>query len=125
MEKAYVEQRQGGYYLVDSRVSLESVVFAFLDGLSPETIATECFPTLTLEQVYGAITYYLANRETVNTYLENLDAEFQKFRETNQRENVDFYNKLAGAKRNLLINQWQKFVSKQMLISMKLSSRHF
>jgi hypothetical protein len=76
-----------------------------LDGLSPETIATECFPTLTLEQVYGAITYYLANREMVNTYLETLDAKFQKFRETNQRENIDFHNKLAQAKRNLLINQ--------------------
>ncbi len=105
MEKGYIEQRDSGYYLTGSRVSLESVVLAFLDGLSPETIVTECFPTLTLEQVYGAITYYLANRETVNTYLENLDDEFKAFQAINRQDNTDFYNKLARAKRNLLIKQ--------------------
>lgn len=99
MEKAYVEQRNGGYYFVGSRVSLESVILAFLDGLSPETIVTECFPTLTLEQVYGAITYYLANREGVNHYLENLDTEFKAFQETNKQANTAFYNQLAQAKR--------------------------
>ena len=62
MEKRYVEKRDGGYWVNDSRISLDSVVFAFLDGLSPEAIARECFPTLSLEQVYGAITYYLAHR---------------------------------------------------------------
>jgi uncharacterized protein (DUF433 family) len=105
MEKGYIEQRNGIYYLTDSRVSLESVVLAFLDGLSPETIATECFPTLTLEQVYGAITYYLANRKRVNTYLEGLDADFKVFQKTNKQENTAFYNQLTQAKRNLLINQ--------------------
>ncbi len=34
----YVEQRDGGYYVADSRVSLASVIFAFRDGASPETI---------------------------------------------------------------------------------------
>ena len=50
MEKLYVQQRDGGYWVDDTRVSLDSVVLAFLQGLSPETIAGECFPTLTLEQ---------------------------------------------------------------------------
>ena len=44
MVKQYVEQRDQGYWITDSRVSLDSVVLAFLDGLSPETIVAECFP---------------------------------------------------------------------------------
>ena len=43
MAKEYVEQRDGGYYLAGSRVSLDSVVYAFLRGESPESIA-ESFP---------------------------------------------------------------------------------
>jgi uncharacterized protein (DUF433 family) len=53
MEKQYIERRDEGYWLAGTRISLDSIVFAFLDGLSPETIAAECFPSLTLEQVYG------------------------------------------------------------------------
>lgn len=66
----YVNQHDGGYWVADSRVSLDSVVYAFLDGLSPETIVAECFPVLSLEQVYGAIAYYLANRAEIDLYLE-------------------------------------------------------
>ena len=54
--REYVEKRSGGYYLVGSRVSLESVIYEFLDGASPEAIVDN-FPTLSLEQVYGAITF--------------------------------------------------------------------
>jgi len=50
----YVESRDGGYWIRGSRVSLDSVVYRFLEGLAPDTIHSECFPTLTLEQVYGA-----------------------------------------------------------------------
>ncbi len=53
MNEQYVEQRDQGCWITGSRISLESVIFAFLDGLSPETIVTECFPILTLEQVYA------------------------------------------------------------------------
>jgi uncharacterized protein (DUF433 family) len=81
MEKSYVEQRDGGYYVAGSRVSLDSVVYRFLEGLSPETIVTECFPVLTLEQVYGAITYYLANRAEVDAYLRTSEAEEEAFDE--------------------------------------------
>ena len=66
MEKRYVEKRDAGYWVTGTRVSLDSIVLAFLDGLSPESIATECFPVLTLEQVYRAITYYLALRAEID-----------------------------------------------------------
>jgi hypothetical protein len=39
MAREYIEQRDGGYYLVGSRVSLGSVVYEFLRGESPEAMA--------------------------------------------------------------------------------------
>ena len=52
---------------------------------APETIAGECFPTLTLEQVYGAIAYYLANRTELDSYLKKADAEFESLRQTTRK----------------------------------------
>ena len=46
----YVERHDGGYWVAGSRVSLDSVVYAFLEGLAPETIVAECFPVLSLER---------------------------------------------------------------------------
>ena len=80
MRTAYVEQRDGGYWLLGTRVSLDSIVYRFLEGLSPESIA-ECFPVLTLEQIYGAITYYLGHRATIDAYLRAHDADYDAFRQ--------------------------------------------
>ena len=68
MQRDYVEKRDGGYYLTGSRVALESLIWPFREGASPETLVDE-FPTLSLEQVYGAITFYLANRTEIEGYL--------------------------------------------------------
>ncbi len=81
MTEQYVEQRDQGYWVSGSRVSLESVIFAFLDGLSPETIAAECFPVLTLEQVYGVITFYLSHRQEIDAYLRQAEVEFNTFQQ--------------------------------------------
>ena len=99
MEKQYVEQLDQGYRIVDSRVSLDSVVLAFLAGYSPETIAAECFPVLSLEQVYGAITYYLANRRQIDAYLQQQDAEDEAFQQTVR--DPGFSLKLAKIRREL------------------------
>ena len=52
-----------------TRVGIETVLTAYLEGLSPEEIAAH-YPALTLEQVYATITYYLHNRAEVEIYLE-------------------------------------------------------
>jgi|GEM_PF-1675748 len=68
--KEYLEQRNGGYYFIGSRISLESVYYPFFrDGAAPETIQQDFSGFLTLEQVYGAITFMLANREEVERYI--------------------------------------------------------
>src|SRR5450432_1934720 len=71
MAKDYIEERRtgnaGGLYLAGTRVSLDSVVQCFNDGLSPESILSE-FDTLNLAQVYGAIAYYLENQAAIDAY---------------------------------------------------------
>jgi uncharacterized protein (DUF433 family) len=54
MAKEYIEERDGGYYVAGTRVSLDSIVQCFNEGLSPEAILEE-FGTLTLAQVFGAM----------------------------------------------------------------------
>ena len=38
MAREYVEQRNNGYYVADSGVSLDSIVYAFRSGESPEAM---------------------------------------------------------------------------------------
>src|SRR5437867_9634994 len=64
MSKEFVECRVESYYLVGSRVPLAVIVREFQRGESPEAIRLH-YPTLSLEQVYGAITFYLGNKEEV------------------------------------------------------------
>ena len=94
----YVEATESGYYVVGTRVSLDSIVYAFLGGQTAESIA-QAFPVLTLEQVYGALTFYLAHRETVDAYLAAQRAGFESQRAAAQASDPMFYQKLADAKR--------------------------
>ena len=99
MEKVYVEVRDEGYWVSGTRVSLDSVILAFAEGLSPETIAGECFPALTLEQVYGAIAYYLAHRTDIDSYLKKAGDEFELLRQTTRSDDPEFARNLSRARR--------------------------
>jgi uncharacterized protein (DUF433 family) len=68
MAKEYIEQRDCNYYVAGTRISLDSIVHAFRRGESPETICQN-FELLRLEEVYGAIAYYLANQAEIDAYL--------------------------------------------------------
>ena len=59
----------GAIRVGDTRIVLDLVVEAHLDGASPDEIV-EMYPTLLLGDVYGAIGYYLRHREEVNAYIE-------------------------------------------------------
>ncbi|MGH9783347.1 MAG: DUF433 domain-containing protein [Terriglobia bacterium] len=99
MANEYVEQRDGGYYIAGTRVSLDSVVYAFMRGESPEGIA-ESFPALSMEQVYGSITFYLANRLALDAYLDEGKLEFARLREEARRKHPSLYAKLDTARRS-------------------------
>lgn len=67
----YVEERDGGYYIAGTRISLDSIVHAFQAGESPEEIL-QSFPLAgPLVRIYGAITFYLENKKKVEAYLED------------------------------------------------------
>jgi uncharacterized protein (DUF433 family) len=72
MTKEYVESQEGSYYVTGTRASLDSIVCSFRRGDSPETICQN-FEVLCLEEVYGAIAYYLANQIAVDHYLNRKD----------------------------------------------------
>lgn len=97
MSKQYVERVDDAYRVAGSRVSLDSVVIAFLSGQSPESIA-ESFPTLSLEQVYGAITFYLANQQEVDAYLKEGEEKFEAIRQAAREANPVLYKKLEEAR---------------------------
>jgi uncharacterized protein (DUF433 family) len=76
MEKSYVEQRDGGYWMTSTRISLDSIVYAFKRGAAPESMQ-RAFPLLTLEEIYGAITFYLAHEQEIDAYLAQAEAAFE------------------------------------------------
>jgi uncharacterized protein (DUF433 family) len=96
--ESYVEQRDGGYWVTGTRVSLDSLVYAFREGHTAESMA-QSFPVLTLEQVYGAITYYLANREVIDAYLRQQETDFAQLAQDLRQRDPMFYQKLADARR--------------------------
>ena len=68
MAKEYIEERDGNYYIANTRISLDSIVHSFRRGESPEAICQN-FELLSLEEVYGAIASYLANQADIDAYL--------------------------------------------------------
>jgi len=98
MSKDYVTQVDGAYRITDTRISLDSVVYAFLQGQTAESIA-QSFPLLTLEQVYGAITFYLAHRADIDAYLKQGEEEFAALRQAAREADPMFYQKLADIRR--------------------------
>lgn len=98
MVREYIEQRDGGYYFAGSRVSLDSVVYQFLSGESPEGIV-QAFPSLSLEQVYGGITFYLSRRDEIDASLKQSDHRFEKLAAASRKANPLFYAKLEAARR--------------------------
>jgi uncharacterized protein (DUF433 family) len=93
----YVEQRNGGYYVAGTRVSLDSVVYGYRRGESVEEIAYN-FQALTVSQIEGVIAFYLANREMVDAYLVRQRQEFERMRQEARDRNPEFYARMAAAK---------------------------
>jgi uncharacterized protein (DUF433 family) len=104
MSKVYVEQDDGAYRIGGTRVSLDSVVYAYRRGASPESIQRS-FPSLTLEQVHGALAFYLSHQTEVDNYLVQGEKEFEKLQEASHETNSDWYEKLRRAREEMLTSQ--------------------
>ncbi len=67
-QSEYIRKVGGTFRVAGTRVSLDSIVYAFREGLSAESIA-EHYPALTLEQVYGSLAAYLRRQREIDQYL--------------------------------------------------------
>jgi uncharacterized protein (DUF433 family) len=67
----------------DTRVSLDSVIFAFNQGATPEQIVYD-YDTLTLPETYAVISYYLQHREEVDAYLAARARQNEELRAANE-----------------------------------------
>ena len=97
LAKPYIEQRVSGYWVEGTRTSLDSVVYSFLDGESPEGI-TQNFPILSLEQVYGAIAFYLDYKFAIDQYLVATERDFESSGIPMAQANPMLWDKLQNAR---------------------------
>jgi uncharacterized protein (DUF433 family) len=104
MQGQYVEARNGGYYVAGSRVSLSSIVYEYRDGASPETIQQN-FPTLSLEQIHGAIAFYLGHSEEVQAYLRELEKKWDELEGAAKPASPELQHRIEEARKRLLAKQ--------------------
>ena len=100
MPKEYIEERGGNYYVAGTRISLDSIVHAFRRGEFPETICQN-FELLRLEEVYGAIAYYLANQAEIDAYLIRQNEKWAKGRHNSEPLPSDVRQRLMRAREEL------------------------
>ena len=94
MHSEYIEQRDGGYCVAGTRISLDSVVYAFNRGESPEQIL-EAYQLLgRLARVFGAIAFYLDDKPEIDKYLEDGKREFEAHGIPMEQENPALWEKI-------------------------------
>ena len=69
--------KDGRMRVSGTRVLLDLIVHAYYQGETPEHIV-QMYTTLTLDQVYLAIGYYLRHREAVDAYVRRMDEEGER-----------------------------------------------
>jgi uncharacterized protein (DUF433 family) len=86
----HVEEREGEYYASRTRVPVGVVVAAWKREDAPERIV-EQFPSLSLADVYGVITYYLDHQREIEAHFARLRDEEERARQAARAEHPDFY----------------------------------
>ncbi len=66
-----------------TRVTLDTLVYAFRDGATAEEIVLQ-YPSLRLEDVYSVISYYLKKQAEVDAYVRQRETEAAKVQQDNE-----------------------------------------
>ncbi len=83
------------------RIGIEDVLYEYIyNELAPAELA-ERFPTLSAEQIYAAILYYLKNRERMDAYLAKWLEHGRRMREEQSRNPTPTMLKLRRIKEAL------------------------
>lgn len=67
-----------------TRVTLDTVIKAFIRGATAEEIAQQ-FPSISLSDIYATISYYLQNRREVDSYLDKRKKQAQAVKRVNEK----------------------------------------
>ena len=97
------KHKDGVLRIGKTRVTLDTVIGAFLDGATAEEIAQQ-YPVLSLADVYAVITYYLRRRKDVEQYLQHRKNQSAKVR----NENESRYNPIGIRERLLARREGKK-----------------
>ena len=97
MQREYVRIVEGSYRIGDTRVSLDSLVYLFHEGMSAESMV-ESYPALTLEQVHGALAFYLGNQKEIDVYLADGERAAQSQHQQSRLTNAELIAKLQRAR---------------------------
>ncbi|HYW44895.1 MAG TPA: DUF433 domain-containing protein [Bryobacteraceae bacterium] len=100
MVSEHVAQREGVYYVPGTRISLDSIVYAFREGCSPENIR-EDFEGLTLAHVYGAIAFYLDHQADIDAYLLQRKDQWDELERQGTPASPDLQARLERARRTV------------------------
>jgi uncharacterized protein (DUF433 family) len=75
--------RDGVVRVSNTRVTLDTIVYAFNEGFSAEEIAQQ-YPSVPLADVYYVIGYYLKQSSEVDAYLNKRQLQAEKVRRQNE-----------------------------------------
>ncbi|TAE60994.1 MAG: DUF433 domain-containing protein [Nostocales cyanobacterium] len=75
--------KDGVVVIRNSRVTLDTIVAVFNQGVTAEEIAYR-YPSLMLADVYAAIAFYLHHQEDVDSYLKQRQQQKQEVRQINE-----------------------------------------
>src|SRR5438552_16669298 len=78
MTDQYIEKQGDVWTISGTRVALDSIIYQFQQGRSPEAIQ-DAFPAISLSQVYAAIAYYLDHQSELDEYLAHNEATEEQF----------------------------------------------
>ncbi|HLQ46614.1 MAG TPA: DUF433 domain-containing protein [Planctomycetaceae bacterium] len=99
-----VQDDQQVFRVGKARVPLESVVISFREGASAETIH-EQYPSLSLEEVYGAIAFYLGERKLVDINLQRQRESYDQQRLSWNARSDRLVRKLRAAQEAVVTEQ--------------------
>jgi uncharacterized protein (DUF433 family) len=97
MPVEHVRLIEGQYLVGGTRVSLDSLVYLFREGMSAESMV-DSYPALNLEQVHGALAFYLRNQKEVDAYLTEGQRTAESQHEQSRQTNADLIAKLQRAR---------------------------
>ncbi len=81
IQSKYIDYCEGGYYVADTRIGLDVIVYEFRNGQLPEDILRS-YPSIgSLAKVYGVITFTLEHPKEIELYLQEQEELWQELRE--------------------------------------------